>query len=151
MEIDWMFIHYDDLTINDLHDLVALRLKVFVVEQNCPYQDLDGKDKHCHHLIGKLENKIVATARILPPGLSYEETSIGRVVVDDSLRGAKLGHVLMKKSMQFIESKYGKTSVRISAQEHLEKYYQKHGFVSTGKCYLEDNIPHVEMIYNPEN
>lgn len=150
MHLDWQVKHYPVLTTNEFHDIIALRLKAFVVEQNCSYQDLDGKDKKCYHLICRDGfGKVVATARILPPGLSYEEVSIGRVVVDDSIRGNGAGHELMKQCMTFSIEEFGNVSVRLSAQKHLENYYQKHGFVSTGKEYLEDGIPHVEMLRKP--
>jgi ElaA protein len=150
MRVDWTIKHFNQLGTNELYDMIAIRLKVFVVEQNCPYQDLDGKDKTAHHLLGKIDgNRIIATARILPPGSSYEEISIGRVVLDESLRGMKIGNQLMIEAMQFIEREFGKKSIRISAQEYLEKFYQSLGFVSLDKRYLEDNIPHVEMIYYP--
>jgi ElaA protein len=150
MVLDWQFKHFKELSPTEFHDIVALRVKTFVVEQNCPYLELDGKDKKSYHLICRdgLGN-VVATARILPPGISYPEVSIGRVVVDESLRGKGEGHVLMEKCMQFCSEEFGNSPVRISAQKHLESYYEKHGFSSTGKEYLEDDIPHVEMLFKP--
>lgn len=147
MHLDWQIKHYTELSLNEFHDIIELRLRTFVVEQNCNYLDLDGKDKKCYHLIcrdGK--GKIVATARILPPGLSYDEAAIGRVVIDESIRGHGAGHELMKMAIQFANDEFGMSSIKISAQKHLEAYYGHHGFVSTGKEYLEDNIPHVEML-----
>ena len=93
---------------------------------------------------------VVATARILPPGLSYPEVAIGRVVIDESIRGKGIGHTLMEEAMKFTEAEFGKVAIRISAQKHLENYYNKHAFYSTGKEYPEDGIPHVEMLFNPE-
>jgi ElaA protein len=150
MILDWQFKHFKELSATEFHDIVALRVKTFVVEQNCPYLELDGKDKKCYHLICRdgLGN-VVATARLLPPGISYPEVSIGRVVVDDSLRGNGQGHLLMEKCMQFCLDEFGNVPVRISAQKHLESYYEKHRFYSTGKEYLEDDIPHVEMLFKP--
>jgi len=150
MHLEWQVKHYPELSTNEFHDIIALRLKAFVVEQNCSYLDLDGKDKKCYHLICRDGfGNVVATARILPPGLSYSEVAIGRVVLDESIRGKGIGHELMKQSMQFAEAEFGKVPVRISAQKHLESYYNKHGFSSTGNEYLEDDIPHVEMLYIP--
>ena len=145
--INWQFKHYKELSLDEFHDIVALRLKVFVVEQDCPYQDLDGMDKECYHLISRdAENTIVGTARIIPPGLIYPATGIGRIVLDESVRGGQHGHELMKQCIQFIFAKFGKGDMKLSAQKHLENFYTQHGFTSTGKEYLEDGIPHVEMI-----
>lgn len=150
MHLDWQVKHYPELTTNEFHDIIALRLKAFVVEQNCSYLDLDGKDKKCYHLICRDGfGKVVATARILPPGISYSEVSIGRVVLDQEIRGKGIGHQLMEQSMKFINDEFGAVPVRISAQKHLENYYNSHNFFSTGKEYLEDDIPHVEMLNNP--
>lgn len=150
MHLDWQVKHYPELTTNEFHDIIALRLKAFVVEQNCSYLDLDGKDKKCYHLICRDGfGKVVATARILPPGISYSEVSIGRVVLDQEIRGKGIGHQLMEQSMKFIKDEFGAVLVRISAQKHLENYYNSHNFFSTGKEYLEDDIPHVEMLNNP--
>ncbi len=150
MHLDWQVKYYPELTTNEFHDIIALRLKAFVVEQNCSYLDLDGKDKKCYHLICRDGfGKVVATARILPPGISYPEVSIGRVVLDQAIRGNGIGHQLMDQSMKFINEEFGSVPVRISAQKHLENYYNKHNFISTGKEYLEDEIPHVEMLNTP--
>src|SRR5574343_404893 len=150
MHLDWQVKHYPELTTNEFHDIIALRLKAFVVEQNCSYLDLDGKDKKCYHLICRDGfGKVVATARILPPGISYPEVSIGRVVLDQEIRGKGIGHQLMEQSMKFIKEEFGSVPVRISAQKHLENYYKTHNFINTGKEYLEDDIPHVEMLNTP--
>jgi ElaA protein len=142
---------FHSLSLNDFYDLVSLRIQVFVIEQNCPYQDLDGKDKKSFHVIGKdAKGEIKATARILPAGISYPEVAIGRVVVAEEQRGTGAGHQLMNSCMEFVENQFGKVPVRISAQKHLEKFYNQHHFVSTGKEYLEDGIPHVEMLYLPQ-
>lgn len=147
MKIDWQIKYYSDLTLNEFHDLVALRIKVFVVEQDCPYQELDGKDKKAYHVIGRNGiGDIVATARILPPGISYKEPAIGRVIIDEEYRGSGLGHEIMNECIQYAKAEFGNADIIISAQKHLENYYGQHKFVSTGKEYLEDGIPHVEMI-----
>ena len=139
---------YTELNLDDFHDIIALRIKIIVIEQDCPYQDLDGNDKLAFHLYFKDEkNQIVAATRILPQNIAYDEVSIGRVVVDKSSRGTGLGHELMEQSMVFVQSQFGAADVRLSAQKHLENYYEKHGFKSTGKEYLEDGIPHVEMLF----
>ena len=150
MHLDWQIKPYSELTTNEFHDIIALRLEVFVVEQDCAYLDLDGKDKKAYHLIcrdGK--GDIVSTARILPPGVSYDQCAIGRVVIDKDLRGQGVGHDLMKKCIDYALIEFGNSPILISAQKHLEKYYGHHKFISTGKEYLEDGIPHVEMMLDP--
>ncbi len=149
MHLEWTIKHYGELTTNEFHDIIELRLRVFVVEQNCSYLDLDGRDKKAYHLIcrdGK--GKVMATARILPQGVSYDsDVAIGRVVIDSEIRGKGIGNELMTKCINFCEAEFGKVPIRISAQKHLENYYNKHEFLTTGKEYLEDEIPHVEMLY----
>jgi ElaA protein len=145
--LSWQFKHFSELTLHEFHDLVALRIAVFVVEQNCPYQELDGKDKKCYHLICRNgAGEIIGTLRILPPGIGYEEVGIGRVVIAEHARGNKTAHEMMRKSLEFIQEEFGIVSIKLSAQKHLEMFYAAHNFVSTGKEYLEDGIPHVEMI-----
>lgn len=149
MSFNYQVKHFSELSTLEFHDLLALRINVFVVEQNCPYPELDGKDKKSYHLICRDGlGKIVATSRILPQNVSYKEVSIGRVVSAAEVRGKGIGHDMMKYCFQFIKDEFGDVPVKISAQEHLEQFYQQHGFVSTGKKYLEDDIPHVEMIFN---
>jgi len=139
---------FSSLSVNELYSLLALRVKVFVIEQNCIYQDLDGKDLDCFHLMGCDEaQNLLATARILPPGVSYPEVAIGRVTIDEKARGTGEGHRLMRACMDFILKTYGEVPVKLSAQKHLENFYASHQFASTGKEYLEDGIPHLEMKY----
>ncbi|MBL1279613.1 MAG: GNAT family N-acetyltransferase [Fluviicola sp.] len=153
MHLEWQIKHYSELTLNEFHDIIALRINVFVVEQDCPYPELDGKDKKCYHVIcrdGK--GNIVATARIVPPGISYDASpSIGRVVIDESIRKQGIGHELMNKCVDYSIIEFGNSTITISAQKHLEKYYGEHSFTSTGKEYLEDGIPHVEMVFTPKD
>ena len=150
MHLDWQIKHYNDLSINEFHDIIALRLEAFVVEQNCAYLDLDGKDKKSYHLICRNgKGDVVATARVLPPGIAYKDAAIGRVVIEEEIRGHGIGHDLMDRCIQFAISEFGGAPIRISAQKHLEKYYEKHDFKSTGEEYLEDGIPHVEMLLVP--
>ena len=138
---------HQDLSLDEGHDIFALRSEIFVVEQNCVYQDIDGKDKNAIHIIGKSENEIVAYARIFVRGESNSDfTSIGRVLVKKKSRGKSLGHQLMAFCIKFLETNYPKCSIKISAQTHLEKFYFKHGFRKQGESYLEDGIPHIEML-----
>lgn len=142
--------HYTDLDKNDFHDVVALRIAVFVVEQNCPYHELDGKDiKAWHMTVRTTDDIMVGTLRILAPGTSYKEASIGRVASHPAFRDQKLGHLMMKNAMLFIAKELNNCAVRISAQSHLCDFYAKYGFVRTGKEYLEDGIPHSEMLFEP--
>ena len=134
---------------------MQLRAEVFVVEQNCPYQDADGKDPKSFHLSGSLspvlpegkgEPMLIAYARILPPNVSYPEVSIGRVVSSPSVRGTGAGRELMKQSLIDIDKLFGKVPVKIGAQLYLQKFYESFGFVVSGAEYMEDGIPHIEMI-----
>ena len=149
MKFEYQVKSFQELSLEEFHDIIALRIQIFIIEQNCPYQEVDGKDKLAHHLFFKNEmDEIIAITRILPQGISYAEVAIGRVVVHEDYRGTGLGNQLMSDSMNFVRDKYGEVPVRLSAQKHLENYYGNHGFKSTGKEYLEDGIPHVEMLYN---
>lgn len=148
--LNWQFKQYNDLSLNELYDIIALRIKVFVVEQNCPYQELDGKDKKCYHLICRNGiGNLVGTLRILPPGTAFKEVGIGRIVLDESERGVKAGHQMMREAIQFCFAEFGEVPVQLSGQQHLEKFYQQHGFTSMGEPFIEDGIPHISMIYKP--
>ena len=148
----WLILPFHDLSLDQYHDVLALRIEIFVIEQNCPYQEVDGKDKKAFHVLGITENgEVQATARLLPAGVSYDEVSIGRVAVKESARGTGIGHELMNTCNDFIQSQWPGQPVRISAQTYLKKYYENHGYVFTGKSYLEDNIPHIEMLLKNEN
>ena len=150
MKIDWQLKTFEELSNVELYRITQLRLSVFCVEQNCAYQDADGKDLKCSHLSGFNESgELIAYSRIVPPGISFPEVSIGRVVSSSSARGLGAGKALMQKSMEFIRHYYGNVPVRISAQCYLIKFYSSFGFEISGDEYLEDNIPHIEMIYTP--
>jgi len=146
--IKWEIKPFQKLSLVEFHDIVALRIAVFIVEQNCPYQEVDGKDIEAIHVIGrKNDGRVIATARILPKGIGYPEIAIGRVVTAKSIRHLKMGHKLMDVCMTYIKDKYPNENVKLSAQSHLVNYYGKHEFQETGKHYLEDDIPHSEMLY----
>ena len=139
--------HFDQLSINELYEILALRAEVFVVEQNCPYQDLDGKDKKAIHVLGMQNNNIVAYARILENGMVYKNYSaIGRIVTHNSIRGKGYGDQLVRSAIEATKSSFPSTPIKISAQAHLEKFYNGLGFIFTGEAYLEDNIPHIGMV-----
>lgn len=146
--ITWQCKHFNELRPAELHRVLALRCAVFIIEQDCPYLDPDYKDEHCLHVMGWKNEELVAVARIVSPGISYDEVSIGRVATADSVRGTGIGRELMVKTMEYIRHAFGPVPVRISAQSYLQKFYEDFGFVRTEKEeYHEDDIPHVEMIY----
>ncbi len=129
-----------------MYRILALRADVFVVEQNCAYQDLDGKDEHSLWVWAEDERGTVhATARLLPAGISYKEISIGRVCTSLQSRGSGLGKLLMKECLDQCEQIWGKQTITISAQEYLLKFYNELGFVEEGEMYSEDDIPHLKM------
>jgi len=137
---------FKDLTTIELYNLLQLRSEVFVVEQDCVYQDLDGKDEKALHIIGKKENKIVAYTRVFKPGDYFKEASIGRVVVSKEERQHKYGYDIMKASINAVKDYFNETKIKLSAQTYLKKFYNNLGFKETGEEYLEDGIPHVAMI-----
>ena len=145
-EESWNVKTWNELTTEELHNVLDLRIRVFVVEQECPYPELDGKDKSALHLWSEDELGVSSYLRILPPGLSYKESSIGRVVVRKGVRKRGLGRLVMHKGMELCKHHFG-SSIRISAQAYLLEFYEALGFVRVSNTtYLEDGIPHYEMI-----
>lgn len=149
----WQTKNFSELTLNQLYDVLKLRIDVFVVEQTCFYPDLDSNnnqlDRHSNtlHLLGYQAERLVAYLRILPKGQSYSDyVSIGRVVTASQARGAGLGHELMENGISLCEQNFPNESIKISAQQHLKAYYQQHGFTQVSEMYLEDDIPHIAMI-----
>lgn len=142
----WLVKKFDDLTNLELYSILQLRSEVFVVEQNCVYQDMDTIDESAFHLFGTEEQKIVAYARLIPPGISYSTASIGRVVVSNTIRSKGIGKELMKEAINETEILFKTTSITISAQQYLNRFYNELGFKEVGDTYLEDNIPHIKMI-----
>lgn len=137
---------FQELTTSELYELLQLRSEVFVVEQDCVYQDLDGKDVKAIHVLGEKEGKIIAYTRLFNSGEYFDTPSIGRVVVKDIERKYGYGHDLMKASIQAIVDNYNETIITISAQTYLQKFYESHGFKQVGEGYLEDGIPHIRMV-----
>lgn len=140
---------FKDLTTKELYNLLQLRSEVFVVEQDCVYQDLDGKDEKALHIIGKKDNKIVAYTRVFKPGDYFTEASIGRVVVSKEERQHKYGYDIMKASIKAVKDYFNETKIKLSAQTYLKQFYNNLGFKEKGEEYLEDGIPHVAMIKLP--
>ena len=146
-KIVWQTKAFKDLAVDEYFEILYLRTEIFIVEQDCPYQEVDEKDRQSFHLFGSAENgKVIAVTRVLPAGVSYKEISIGRVALKKEYRGKGIADELMEETIQFIENKFGKQRIRISAQVYLLNYYNKHGFEQVGESYLEDNIPHIEMV-----
>lgn len=146
MELKWKIKPFEALNVNELYDLLKLRSEIFVVEQNCVYLDLDGKDKKALHLIGEYEGKIVAYSRLFDAGISFDNASIGRVIVDANYRDRKWGHDLMREAIAGIKSNFDKDKITIAAQLYLKKFYESHGFLQSSEMYLEDDIEHIDMI-----
>lgn len=136
---------FKTLSPSEVYEILQLRSEVFVVEQNCVYQDIDGKDGKALHVLAIYEGILVAYARLFAPGDYFEEASIGRVIVKPGFRDKKWGHDLIKESIAGISEHFGATKITISAQLYLQKFYESHGFVQTSEMYLEDDIPHIEM------
>lgn len=146
-EARWSWRAYDDLALDDLHDIVALRQLVFVVEQRCAYLDLDGYDRCSHHLFARtLPDRVDAYLRVIAPGAKYSEPSIGRVVTHPDMRRTGLGVELMREGIAHTAATYPGMAIRIGAQRRLEKFYETFGFVTTSAPYDEDGIEHVEMV-----
>jgi ElaA protein len=146
MGLHWKIKAFENLSVNELYDILRLRSEIFVVEQNCVYLDPDGKDKLALHLFGEFEGKIVAYSRLFKSGISFDNSSIGRVTVDSNYRDRKWGHDLMRESIAGIKFHFGESKITIGAQLYLKNFYESHGFVQTSEMYLEDDIPHIEMI-----
>ena len=137
----WEVKEWAELSTREVENIFSLRSEVFVVEQDCVYQDIDGKDQKAKHVLGKKENDIVAYARIFKPGDYFKEASFGRAVVKKTERGKGVGDELVKNCLENITEE----EIKISAQSYLKGFYGKHGFKAEGKEYLEDGIPHTAM------
>jgi ElaA protein len=146
MTIRWILKQFRELTPDELYAIMRLRIEVFVVEQNCVFQDLDNKDQKCMHFMGWQDDLLGAYTRIVPPGVAYDQPAIGRVVTSPSLRGSGIGRTLMEKSIEKTNLLYGNTEIKVGAQLYLKKFYTSLGFVQSSGIYLEDGIEHIEMI-----
>lgn len=143
--LTWTIRPFSELSPHEVYIILRLRSEVFVVEQHCVFQDMDNKDQYCYHLMGWQNNELVAYTRIVPPGVSYELPSIGRVVTSPKVRQSGIGKLLMEKSIEELTRLYGQSSIRIGAQLYLKKFYSSFGFVQSGDVYDEDGIDHIEM------
>jgi ElaA protein len=145
MSLDWKCKKFDELTPSELYAIIRLRNEVFVVEQNCVFQDADNKDQSSYHIMGWSNDELLAYARLVPAGISYSEPSIGRVVTSPSARSLGLGKKLVVQAINILYTHWGKMPIKIGAQLYLEQFYNSFGFQRTSAIYLEDGIEHIEM------
>ena len=145
--MNWECLTFSQLTTDQLYELLKLRVDIFVVEQNCPYHELDEHDRHpeTRHLLGYQGDQLVAYLRILPPGCTYPQVSIGRVAVHQLMRGKGASHALLQQGLDHAESIWPEQSIKLGAQSYLLDFYKKHGFKVVSEEYLEDGIPHIDM------
>ncbi len=143
----WICKTFNELTVAELYRILQLRSEVFVVEQNCVYLDPDGKDLSCYHLCAWLHDQLVAYCRIVPPGVSYEEASIGRVLTHPAHRKDGYGKLLMQNAIKKTYALYNGSTIKIGAQQYLVQFYGDLGFEAVSEPYLEDDIPHVLMLH----
>ncbi len=144
--IVWKIKSFDEFTVPELYAVLKARIDVFVVEQNCPYPDLDGYDQKAVHLWAEEDGEVLAGCRIFNKGIKYHEASVGRVLTTEKARGKSLGKQLIRYAVETIENRFHTSEIRISAQDYLLKFYGGFGFEDTGRKYLEDGIPHTEML-----
>ncbi|CAM8656120.1 ElaA Predicted acyltransferase [Comamonadaceae bacterium] len=181
-DVQWQWLAFNALSRDRLYELLRLRSEVFVVEQNCVFQDMDNLDQQAMHLlgvrvavgsaqvkeehaqragdteqsplppslpggsVGQAKTELIAYVRCFPAGVTFDEATIGRVVTKPNARGGGLGHFLMVEAVKALEGEWGAQPIRIGAQAHLKSFYERHGFVDVGKPYIEDGIPHLEML-----
>jgi ElaA protein len=150
-ELRWRGVAFAALSAPELYRALQLRAEVFVVEQACAFQDLDGMDAQAVHWLGEAADErgapvLLAYSRLLPAATAFAEASIGRVVTSPVARGTGLGHALMRESIAELHRLWGLQPIRIGAQAHLQTYYRQHGFEPQGDMYLEDGIDHIEMV-----
>lgn len=146
--VEFLIKSYEELSLDDLYNLLQLRSEIFVVEQNCAFQDMDGLDRKSLHVLGYKDNQLVAYSRLFKPEDYFEFASIGRVVVKEGERHSGLGQKLMKISIQEIKKRFNQSVIKLSSQCYITKFYRSVGFREIGEIYLEDNIPHISMIYD---
>lgn len=143
--LSWRCLAFEELTSADLYEALDLRIRVFVVEQNCPFRETDGLDRQALHLLGEREGRVLAVARLLAPGVAFPEASIGRVASCPDARGQGHGRALMAQAIKECEARWP-GPIQIGAQRYLERFYESFGFAQHGEPYLEDGIPHIHMI-----
>ena len=142
----WRVLEWDQISVDTLYQILALRSEVFVVEQNCVYQDIDGKDSKAIHVLGYINKELVAYSRFFKPGIYFKQASFGRTIVRKNHRSKNYGHDLVAFTLNTMGNQ---EDIKISAQQHLSEFYKRHGFKTVGASYLEDGIPHIAMIKKP--
>lgn len=145
--MNWKIKKFNELNVEEIYKILALRNEVFIVEQECPYLDCDDKDLNSYHLFSEENGEIVAYLRILEKGVSYDEISIGRVAVKKIYRGKGISRKMIMKAIEFIENNLSEDTIKIQAQAYLLNFYSSLGFKAVSQEYLEDNIPHIDMLY----
>jgi ElaA protein len=145
-DIEWHFLSFDELSTEQLFELLKARQQVFIIEQECIYPDIDDWDREAWHLMAYKGSELLASLRLLPPGLRYQEASIGRVLTTTAARGMGLGHQLLQQVLPQVRRLFPEAGLRISAQQHLENYYAGYGFETVSAPYDEDGIAHIEML-----
>jgi len=149
-DMEWSCKYFDILTPHELYSIVKLRDEVFVVEQNCVFQDADDKDQKCYHLMGYANNNLAAYARLVPAGVSYEYISIGRIVTSPQFRSRGAGKALLSTAIKQCNLLFNEQKIKIGAQLYLKNFYESFGFIQTSDIYIEDGIPHIEMLRNKQ-
>lgn len=144
--MQWHLKSFEQLSGDELYRILRERVGVFMLEQNCLYPEIDGKDPQCHHLFVEQDGQIAAYCRLLPPGVAYTQSSIGRVLVNDAFRGQGLAQEMMTRAIAFLTEELGEKEIKIQAQHYLEKFYGSFGFRPISEVYPEDGIPHVDML-----
>lgn len=148
--MEWKIKKFENLSIEEIYKMLKVRNEVFVVEQNCPYQDCDGKDTQAYHLFLEDSGDVIAYTRILEKGVSYDEASIGRFLVKEEYRGKGLAKEMLVRAINFVEESLKENSIRLSGQVYIKDFYKSNGFKEVSDTYLEDDIPHVEMLYTSD-
>jgi ElaA protein len=144
--MDFIIKNFNELTVGELYEILELRINIFVVEQDCPYPEIDGKDKQAMHLFVREERKIIAYLRILPRGVSFDEVSFGRVVVDKKHRRKGLAKALLERAIQYTQEEMREAKVRIEAQSYTRGLYESVGFIKISEEFIMDRLPHIEML-----
>lgn len=145
--MNWQVKVFDELSPLELYNIMKLRIEVFIVEQNCVFQDADDKDQHCYHLTcWSDDHRLAAYTRLVPKGIAYDQSSIGRVITSSQFRNSGLGKELMRRSIDELFKLWGPQDIMIGAQVYLKKFYESFGFKQVSEMYLEDNIEHIKML-----
>lgn len=145
--MEWLYQRFEEISGRELYEMLKIRVNVFIVEQDCPYPEIDGNDFEAIHITCRDEQGIAAYSRLLPSGVKYETPSIGRVIVREDQRGTGLGHILMERAVREVFKQWETNEVFLQAQTHLEGFYKQHRFKAISEPYDDDGIPHIDMIY----